>query len=286
MNTFLIACRPKTLIASISPVCIGGALAYAHHSFHLWIFLLTLMTGLGIQISTNLANDLFDFLKGADNENRKGPTRVTASGLMSIAQVKMTTFLVMSITAVFGSALALQGGLLVGALLPCALLLALGYTAGPFPLSYLGIAEFFILVFFGPVATGMTYFLQTQTLSPHAFLIGLAPGLLSCSILIINNLRDVEEDRAANKKTLVARLGTRFGKWEFALSILMASALPLFTYGKHPLVLGAALTAIPGFFLVRSVFSSTDPHGYKPLFGQTGKLLTIYTIMYSLGLIV
>lgn len=286
MNTFLIACRPKTLIASISPVCIGGALAYAHHSFHLWIFLLTLLTGLGIQISTNLANDLFDFLKGADNENRKGPIRVTASGLMSIAQVKMTTALVMSITAVFGSALALQGGLLVAALLPCALLLAIGYTAGPFPLSYLGIAEFFILVFFGPVATGMTYFLQTQTLSPHAFLIGLAPGLLSCSILIINNLRDVDEDKVANKKTLVVRLGTRFGKWEFALSILIATLLPLFTFGKHPLVLGAALTVIPGFFLIRAVFLNTDPRGYNPLFGKTGKLLTVYTIMYSLGLLV
>lgn len=286
MNPFILASRPKTLIASISPICIGSALACAHHSFHLWIFLLTLLTGLGIQISTNLVNDLFDFLKGADNENRKGPVRVTASGLMSISQVKMTTALVMSATAVFGSALALQGGPLVAILLPCALLLAVSYTAGPFPLSYLGIAEFFILVFFGPVATGMTYFLQTQTLSLHAFVIGLAPGLLSCSILIINNLRDVDEDRIANKKTLIVRMGTRFGKWEFALSILTATLLPLFTFGKHPLVLAAALTAIPGIFLIRSVLLNTDSYAYNPLFGKTGKLLTVYTIMYSLGLLV
>jgi 1,4-dihydroxy-2-naphthoate octaprenyltransferase len=286
MNSFLLASRPKTLIASVSPICIGNALAFSHHSFQWWVFFLTLLTGLGIQISTNLANDLFDFLKGADTKERKGPVRVTASGLMSISQVKMTTVLTMSATAVFGSALALQGGVLVSLLLPLALLLAVGYTAGPFPLAYLGIAEFFILVFFGPVATGMSYYLQTHTLSPLAFFVGLAPGLLSCSILVINNLRDIEEDRLANKKTLVVRLGTKFGKMEFAGCILIASLVPMVSFGKHPLVLMASLILIPGAFLIREVMQNESPRAYNPLFGKTGRLLTLYTTLYALGLLV
>ncbi|NGX47055.1 MAG: 1,4-dihydroxy-2-naphthoate octaprenyltransferase [Chlamydiae bacterium] len=280
MKPFFIACRPKTLIASISPICIGSALAISENAFHFWIFLCTLLTGLGIQVSTNLANDLFDFLKGADTAGRKGPIRVTASGLMSVAQVKMTTILVMSATAIFGSALALHGGFLIACLIPCSLLLAVGYTAGPFPLAYLGIAEFFVFLFFGPVATGMTYYLQTNVLSGPAFAAGIAPGLLSCSILIINNLRDVSEDREANKKTLIVRFGTRFGKWEYCFAIVLAYLMPLFTFGRHPLVLLTMLVLIPGLFLITAVCKNTDPLAYNPLFGKTGKLLTLYTTLY------
>lgn len=283
MKPFILACRPKTLIASISPICIGSAMAFASHSFHLEIFILTLLTGLGIQISTNLANDLFDFLKGADTPDRKGPVRVTASGLMTIQRVKWATAFVMCSTAIFGSALALHGGILVASMIPLALLLAVGYTAGPFPLAYLGIAEFFVLVFFGPVATGGTYYLQTLTFSKTAFIAGLAPGLLSCSILIINNLRDVSEDRKANKKTLIVRFGTLFGKWEFFFAVLIACFIPFFTFGKHPLTLLSTLTLIPGLFLANSVFKNTDPYAYNPLFGKTGKLLTLFTGIYCLG---
>lgn len=285
MKTFLIACRPKTLIASISPVCIGTVLAISEKSFNLWIFFLTLLTGMGIQISTNFVNDLFDFLKGADTPNRKGPIRVTSSGLMSVAEVKKMTMLVMGITGLFGSLLAIHGGLMIVCLLPLALLLALGYTAGPFPLAYLGIAEFFILLFFGPIASGMTHYLQTHTLSPLAFAAGIAPGLFSCSILIINNLRDIAEDKEAKKKTLVVRFGTRFGKWEYCFAIVLACLIPLFTFGRNPLVLLSMLTIIPGFFLIKAVFKNTNPREYNPLLGKSGKILTLYTIFYSLSLI-
>lgn len=283
MKKLILASRPKTLIASISPICIGTVMAYSEGSFQFWVFLFTLLTGLGIQISTNFANDLFDYLKGADTAARKGPTRVTASGLMSVIQVKLATFVIMLATALFGSALIFRGGLLVACLLALALLLALAYTAGPFPLAYLGIAEFFVLIFFGPVATGCTYFLQTMSFDYRAFIAGAAPGLISCGLLIVNNLRDIDEDREAGKKTLVSRLGTAFGKWEFASAIFIACLIPFFFYEKHLLVLLCSLCLIPAAFLIRFVLTNTDPYAYNLALEKTGKLLFLYTAAFSIG---
>ena len=284
MNKFLLAIRPKTLIASASPIFIGTAMAYSGGNFHFWVFLFTLLTGLGIQISTNFANDLFDYLKGADTKERKGPIRVTASGLMKVVEMKWATFFMMSVTAAFGTALVIRGGIIIALLVAFALLLALAYTAGPFPLAYLGLAEFFILIFFGPVAAGFTYYLQTLSLSPSPFLAGLAPGLISCGLLIVNNLRDINEDRKASKKTLVARFGTRFGKWEYSLALLIACSIPLFFLSK-PLVLLTLLCLAPAHLLSRAIFQNTDPYAYNPLLGKTGQLLTLYTFIFSLSYI-
>lgn len=283
MNALLLATRPKTLIASISPMCIGTAMAYANGAFHFWVFLFTILTGIGIQISTNFANDLYDFLKGADTKERKGPTRVTASGLLQVGQVKLATFFIMGLTAVCGSLLVFRGGWMIGVLVALALLLALGYTTGPFPLSYLGIAEIFVLVFFGPVAAGFTYYLQTLSLSLPPFIAGFAPGLISCGLLIINNLRDIEEDRKSNKHTLVARFGISFGKWEYAISLLLACMIPLCLHQKPPLILLCLLCLLPAAFLIRDVFKISDPYLYNPVLGKTGKILTLYTFIFSVG---
>ncbi len=258
-------------------------MAFAHGSFQLWIFLFTILTGLGIQIATNFANDLFDYLKGADTDSRKGPTRVTASKLLSVAQMKLATFTIMGFTAICGSVLIFRGGFLIALLVAFALLLALGYTTGPLPLAYLGLAEFFILIFFGPVASGFTYYLQTLQFNTGAFVAGIAPGLISCSLLIVNNLRDIEEDKSASKKTLVARFGTRFGKWEYATALFIACLIPLFLFEKHRLVLLGLLCLAPALVLIQAVFKNEDPYAYNPLLGKTGKLLTLYTFIFSLG---
>lgn len=283
MNSLLLATRPKTLVASISPMCIGTAMAYANGSFLFWVFLFTFLTGIGIQISTNFANDLYDYLKGADTKERKGPTRATASGLLQVGQMKLATFLTMGVTAAFGSALIFRGGWMIGVLVAVALLLALCYTTGPFPLSYLGIAEIFVLVFFGPIASGFTYYLQTLNFAMKPFIAGLAPGLISCGLLIINNLRDIEEDRKSNKHTLVARFGIFFGKWEYATSLCLACIIPLCFYQKHPLVLLCLLSLLPAAILIRDVFKNSDPYFYNPILGKTGKILTLYTFIFSIG---
>ena len=277
------ATRPKTLIASISPVCIGTAMAFTQVHFQFWIFFFTLLTGLGIQIAANFANDLFDFLKGADTVERKGPVRVTASGLLSVAQMKWAVFSILCFTALSASILIYRGGIGVAILSALALVLALAYTTGPLPLAYLGIAEFFVLIGFGPLATGYTYYLQTLTFAVDPFLAGLAPGLLSCSILIINNLRDIQEDQKAQKKTLVVRFGGLFGKWEYGISVLLACLIPLFLFENHLLVLLCLVCLLPALLLFRVILSVNDPRSYIPLFGKTGQLLALYTFIFSLG---
>lgn len=283
MNKLILASRPKTLIASISPICIGTAMAIHVNAFSFWVFLFTLLTGIGIQVSTNFANDLYDYLKGADTENRKGPIRVTQAGLMSVAQMKKATICIMGFTALSGAVLVYRGGLIIALLVALALVLAFAYTAGPFPLAYLGLAEFFILVFFGPIATGFTYSLQTGSLQLAPFLAGLSPGLISCSLLIVNNLRDIGEDRVANKKTLVARFGTRFGQWEYALSLIIACTLPLFFANSCRLAPMTLLCLVPALLLIRSLFQVKSPIEYNPLLGKTGRLLSLFTFIFSLS---
>ena len=283
MKNILLSFRPKTLFAAISPICIGTAMAAHQGSFHFWVLLFTLLTGLGVQISTNVANDLFDFLKGADTAARKGRVRVTASGLLSIAKMKLLTFAVLSFTAICGSVLIIRGGWVISILVALALLCAIGYTAGPFSLAYLGLSEFFVLIFFGPVATGCTYYLQTLELSRAAFIAGLAPGLFSCAILVINHLRDVEEDRIAGRKNLICRFGTTFGKWEYAIAILAGLLIPLYFHEKHLLQLLCSLCVIPGAILVLTVMKNKDPHTYNLLLAKTGKFLFLYSTIFSIG---
>lgn len=283
MKNFVLASRPKTLIAALSPIWIGTIMAYAQGCFNFWIFFFTLLTGLGIQISTNMANDLFDYLKGADTPSRKGPVRVTASGLMSVVQVKKMTLMVMTFTALASTVLIYRGGIIICALVLLALLLSVAYTAGPFPLAYLGISELFVLIFFGPVATGCTHYLQTQLFEPAPFIAGLSPGLLSCAILIINNLRDVEEDRRAGRKNMICRFGTGFGKWEFGICVLGAMLIPLTFYHEHLTVPLCAPCLFPAVLLTRAVATAHVPSDYNELFGKTGKLLGFYTIFFSIG---
>lgn len=283
LSSWIKATRPKTLIASMSPILIGSSFAYQKGYFNFWIFALTLLCGLGIQISTNVANDLFDFLKGADTAERKGPLRVTQSGLLSVAQVKMGTGLILFATALLGSCLSLRGGISVVCLLVLALLLAVGYTAGPFPLAYLGIAEFFILIFFGPVATGYTYYLQTLEFAPLPFLVGLSPGLISCSLLVVNNLRDISEDRKADKKTLVVRFGKTFGRIEFSLCLCLSIILP-FVFLPIP-NLWLLLCAVPTLLMILSLFKISSPQEYFPLFSYTGKLQALFTLIFCTGVL-
>lgn len=268
---WLQACRPKTLIASSSPVMLGTIFALREGCFHFPIFLFTLLTALGIQIGTNLANDYFDFVKGSDTALRKGPIRVTAAGLVLPQTMRWAVFFTFFATALLSSYLIWHGGFTIALWYALFICLGLAYTAGPYPLAYLGLGDLFVLIFFGPVAMAGTVFLQTQTLSWQAVLLGFGPGLISTAILTVNNLRDIEEDAQANKKTLSVRFGKRFGQIEYIASIVLAAILPLFLGYFAPL-----LILLPGFFLMRKL---GDEKGYNTLLAQTGGLLFIYTVL-------
>lgn len=286
MNRILIwtmACRPKTLIASISPVLIGTALAFSQGCFQLNMFLFTLATGIGIQVATNFANDYFDFLKGADTQKRKGPTRVVQAGLVSLRQMKTGLLIILFLTFLAGSYLIWHGGFFISLLLSLSLLFAVAYTGGPFPLAYLGLGEIFVFLFFGLAAVSGTYYLQTGMLSLESLLAGVAPGALSTAILIVNNVRDIDEDRTANKKTLAVRFGLKFGKMEYLLAILL-SLLPLtYLFHTHPFSLLSLGILIPAIAPIRLMMQHTDPRQLNLLFSQTGQLLWLYTLLFCAG---
>ncbi len=277
------AARPKTLVAGISPALIGTTLAISQGLFDLTIFLFTLFTGLCIQIGTNLTNDYFDFVKGADTSERKGFMRVTQAGLVTPATMKRAIIATFALAFLCGCYLIYQGGAMIAVMLALYILLSILYTAGPFPLAYMGLGELFVLFLYGPAAVLITYYLQTGTLSKEAFLAGLSPGALSMAIIIVNNVRDIEEDRTANKKTLPVRFGRTFGKCHFVFSILLALVPILFFYPSHPFSVLTLLILLPAIPLIRGMVRNQDARLLNQLLGKTGQLLWLFTLLFCIG---
>lgn len=277
------AARPKTLVASISPALIGTTLSISQGHFELAAFLLTLLTGICIQIGTNLTNDYFDFIKGADTKERKGFMRVTQAGLVTPASMKRAMLVFFLIAALSGCYLIWQGGVMIALMLALYIVLSILYTAGPFPLAYLGLGDLFVLFLYGPAAVLITYYLQTGTLSKEALIAGLSPGALSMAILVVNNVRDVEEDRQAGKKTLPVRFGRTFGKCQFLFSICFAVCPLFFLYSTHPFSLLALLILLPALPLMRAMVRNQDPRLLNQLLVKTGQLLWLFTLLFCIG---
>lgn len=275
------AVRPKTLIASLSPVLLSAALSKPS-TLHQWLlFAMILLTALGIQVVANLANDTFDFLKGADNANRKGPTRVMASGLVTLQEMRWALGISVGITALTGSFLVLEGGWLFACLVALALVLAFLYTAGPYPLAYLGLGDLCVFVFFGPVAVAAPLYLMTGTWELTPFLVGLAPAGLSTTLLAINNLRDVDEDKQAHKKTLIVRFGTRFGKGEAISCLLLPLFVPLLFLSTHPFAWMISLgMLLPSVRHAMKIGKNSDPLVYNRLLAHTAQLLFLFTGLF------
>lgn len=274
------AARPKTVVASLCPVFIGGTFALTEHHTNPLLFLFTLLTALGIQISTNLANDYFDFFKGADTKDRIGPRRITAAGLVAPATMRLAVLASFAITTLVSIPLILQGGVVMSWLISLSLFLGYAYTGGPYPLAYLGLGDLFVLIFFGPCATLGTYFLQTGHISWLPALLGIPAGLISTAILTANNLRDVESDRIAHKKTLCVRFGRFFGKGEYALALSLATVLPCI--GGYYLPLMAAPLA---FFLIRNACRAQEPRQFIHVFQTTPPFLVIHTALLLINLL-
>lgn len=277
LKSFFLASRPKTWIASISPVAIGAALA---PHIDLFLLILTLVFALSIQIGTNFANDYFDFIKGADTQERKGPKRAVAQGWISKNAMWKATWITFAIALIAAIPLMIQAGLWSLPLALLCVILGVLYTGGAKPLGYLGLGEILVLIFFGPVATVGTYFLQTKTLSTLPFIASLTPALLSTALIAINNLRDESTDRKANKKTLIVRFGTTFGKWECTASLLLALACSFWishVQFSYEFFLGSlvlfVLFALPA---IRSRFQNSMA------FQETGILLWLYTFWFCL----
>jgi len=227
MNPWILAARPRTLGAAVVPVLAGAALAFGAGSFDPLATLLIVICAVLIQIATNYFNDAIDHAKGADTAERLGPTRVTSSGLLAPRTVMRGGGVCLALAVALSIPLVLHGGwpiLLIGIF---SLFFAYAYTGGPFPLAYLGLGEIFVVLFFGVFAVAGTFFLNTLEFSWGTVLAGLQIGLHSSVLLAVNNLRDLETDRAVNKRTLAARFGLTFARWENAVLVMAPLVLGL-----------------------------------------------------------
>jgi len=288
-HNWVLAARPKTLPAAIAPVMMGTAMAFADGLVHWKSAAIALIAALSIQIGTNLANDYYDHKKGADRANRVGPIRVTQAGLIKAGWVKAGFLIFFLISAVACTYLVQRGGWPIAVIGIASILSGILYTAGPFPLAYIGLGELFVLIFFGPVAVGGTYYIQALEINPAILLSGLAPGLLSVAILSINNLRDIETDRESQKKTLAVRFGKSFAIYEYLVSVLAACLIPVAVYWLtrdyfHSLI--GVLTLFFAIPVIKNVLMKPEGPTLNSALAHTGRLLLIYSILFSVGWIV
>ncbi len=286
LRVWLVAARPKTLWAGIAPVIMGTAMAVDDGVFHALSALAALVGSVLIQVGTNYANDYFDFVKGTDTDERLGPARATQTGLVTPAEMKRATMVVFAAALIVGAYLVWRGGWPIVAIGLSAIACGVLYTGGPFPLGYLGIADVFVLVFFGPVAVAGTYWVQARSIDAYPLIAGLAPGLLSVALLTVNNLRDVDGDAEAGKKTLAVRFGPAFAKVEYLFCVLAACAiLPLvlcLATRAHWLSLAGCGALALAFVPAHSVLRVTGPELNKTL-AATGKMLLLFSVLWSAG---
>lgn len=284
-KTLLLAARPKTLWAAIAPVIIGTAMAVGADGFHLLSALAALAGAVLIQIGTNFANDYFDFKKGADDIDRLGPTRATQAGLLSPSAMKRATFIIFSLAALVGLYLVWRGGLPILLIGLASILFGVLYTATRFAIGYLGLGDIFVLIFFGPVAVGGTYYVQALSINWAVIIAGIAPGLFSVAILTVNNLRDIQTDLVAGKKTLAVRFGVTFARLEYLATVAIACVIPAIMLATGDGRLYSALTVLVllvAIAPVRKVFTLTGTV-LNDVLASTGRLLLLYALIFSIG---
>ena len=279
------AARLKTLPASISPVLIASALAYHENGFQLMVFIYCLAFAVLSQIGSNYANDYLDNKKGADTKERSGPRRLVSSGFLSEKAMRAACILVLASAFLIGLNLIQYGGsglLIVGI---SSLFFAWCYTGGPYPLAYNALGDVFVVLFFGLIAICATFYVHTLTLNPLIILNALACGLFTNSLLVINNIRDFEEDTKSDKRTTIVLFGERFGKKLIALSCLFACVTAIInalaTYSLLPI-----LGIIPPCICLRQIKNISTQQSKETmsrLLKNTGLNVFLYGILVSLG---
>jgi 1,4-dihydroxy-2-naphthoate octaprenyltransferase len=281
-----LAIRPRTLPAAVGPVLVGLGVAIGEGVFMPLPALAALAVALLLQVASNLANDLFDFRSGADAADRVGPPRAAALGLLSQRELVIGIGLVIGAAGLVGLYLVSVGGWPILALGVLAIVSAVAYTGGPWPYGYRGLGELFVFVFFGPVAVAGTTYLQVLTLEPLALAASVPVGALITAILVVNNLRDIVQDRRAGKLTLAVRLGERGGVLEYELLLLGAFLVPplLLIAGITPAVL-LALLSVPLALPLRTVVrSGGDPRRLNAVLAGTARLSLVFAALLALGL--
>ena len=287
LRIWAMAARPRTLPAAVAPVLVGTALAGSEDVFRPLAFAAALIGSVFIQIGTNLSNDYSDARRGADTEERLGPVRVTAGGLVPPRKVLVATWLAFGIAVAAGAYLIALVGWELLAIGAASILAGVLYTGGPRPYGYEGLGEAFVFLFFGVVAVAGSYYVQTEDLEPLALWLAVPVGLLAAAILMVNNIRDLDTDRRAGKRTLAVRLGRRRAVAVFGATLWLAfgwMAGVAIAEGEPWLVLPLlAVPLVPP--LQRTVATRTDGPSLNAALARCGMLLALFSLLLSAGLL-
>lgn len=285
---WMLAMRPKTLPAAMGPVVVGTALAVGDHTFVFLPALAALLVALLLQIGSNLANDVFDFKKGTDTEERTGPLRVTQAGLLTPNQVLVGMWVIFALAFAAGLYLTWVGGWVILVLGIAAIISAIAYTGGPFPLGYHGLGEVFVFIFFGPVAVCGTYYVQAGHVSPAAWWASLPVGFLITAILVVNNFRDLPTDKKTGKRTMAVRLGEVGTQGEYFVLLAASYTVPLVMWlqGLASVWVLCTWLSLPLMLpLIKDMLTKKGSPLNATLAG-TARLGLIFSILLSIGYLV
>lgn len=287
LTAWILAARPKTLMAGIIPIIVGSFIAPVDFAEIDWgIVFSALIASVALQIATNLINDALDFKKGADTKDRIGPLRVTQSGLLTSTQVLAGGFGFLLCALLFALPLIFKGGIPLLVIVILSAICSYLYTGGPYPLAYTGLGEAFVILFYGFVATCSTYYLQYGAITPDALVAGFQMGCLTTVLIAINNLRDINEDSKTGKNTLAVRFGLLFGRWEITALILVPFFVNAYWYlsGRYlPFILPMTALLI-GINLIRGVWKHYPSKLYNRFLGEASLLLMIFGLLLVLGM--
>lgn len=286
-GAWVLASRPRTLAAAIVPVIVGSSIAIRDGLFQPLAAFIALLCSVLIQVGTNYVNDLFDFLHGTDKEDRTGPQRAVASGIISVTEMKIGIYISFGLSFVLGMYLVTIGGWFILFLGVISILAGVAYTAGPFPLAYNGLGDIAVFIFFGFVGTVGTYYVQTLTITSMAFWSSVPVGALITNILVVNNYRDREEDRSNGKNTLAVIFGEKFTRFQYLTFMIVSYAILFvvyFTYKKSFWIFLPLLSLPISIKLIRMIFSLRGKELNKTL-ELTAKLSAIYGLLFAAGIL-
>ena len=286
VKAWILATRPATLTVGLIPVLVGCAIARSMHALRICPALAALFGAIFIQIGTNLANDVFDYEKGADTAERLGPLRVTQAGLIAPHNVRLGMYISFALATVLGLYLTWSAGpviLIIGLL---SIASGIAYTGGPYPLGYNGLGDLFVFLFFGFVAVCGTVFVQAGSVPALAVWASIPVGAIATAVLVVNNVRDCDTDRLAGKRTLAVRLGRAGGLLEYHLMSLLAYAVPagLLLAGRLSRWALLPLVTLPLALRLNQALRRGSGAALNPLLKRTAQLLLLYGLLWAAGL--
>jgi 1,4-dihydroxy-2-naphthoate octaprenyltransferase len=286
-RAWLLAARPATLPAAVAPVAVGTACAIAAGGFRPGPAAAAAVGALLLQISANFANDVFDFEKGADREDRLGPPRAVQSGLLSPAAMRRGLSVVLAAALAVGVYLAAVAGWPVVAIGIASIAGAVAYTGGPFPLGYHGLGDLMVLLFFGFVAVCGTAFVQLGGVPALAVAAAVPVGALATAILVVNNLRDRAGDAIAGKRTLAVRLGASGARVEYAALLAVAYAVPIaLAVQRGQWLLAAPVVTAPWAVRLAGSIWRRDGLALNPCLPATARLLLLHSVVWAAAIAV